>query len=62
MPPTIPTGLPTIAVVFARLFVKGEDYGVRPFVVPLNDGKQMCTGVTARSVYFPAEDKAMLIR
>ncbi|KDR69575.1 hypothetical protein GALMADRAFT_128519 [Galerina marginata CBS 339.88] len=48
MPPTIPAGTPTIAVVFARLLVKGEDYGLRPFVVPLNDGKQMCKGVKAR--------------
>jgi len=48
MPPTVPTGLPTIGVVFARMIVKGEDYGVRPFLVPLNDGKRMCTGVTAK--------------
>ncbi|KAF8148429.1 acyl-CoA dehydrogenase NM domain-like protein [Crassisporium funariophilum] len=48
MPPTVPTGAPTIAVVFARLMVKGENWGVRPFLVPLNDGKQMCTGVTAK--------------
>ena len=50
MPPTIPIGSPTIAVVFARLLAEGEDYGIRPFVVALNDGEQMCAGVTARFV------------
>jgi len=48
MPPTIPTGSPTIAVVFACLLVEGENYGVRPFIVPINDGEEMCAGVTAR--------------
>lgn len=63
MPPTIPMGLPTIAVVFARLLVEGEDYGIRPFVVPLNDGKQMCVGVTARFVnLFSRADKVVLTR
>ena len=62
MPPTIPTGSPTIAVVFARLLVQGEDYGVRPFVVPLNDGEQMCAGVTARFVnlFILAADKGSI--
>lgn len=50
MPPTIPTGSPTIAVVFARLLVEGKDHGVAPFVVPINDGERMCPGVTARFV------------
>ncbi|KAI0093488.1 acyl-CoA dehydrogenase NM domain-like protein [Irpex rosettiformis] len=48
MPPTVPAGLPTVAVVWARLFVNGEDRGVRPFIVYLNDGKQMCAGVKSR--------------
>jgi len=48
MPPTLPAGRPCIAVVFARLIVGKEDRGIRPFVVALNDGNQMCTGVTAR--------------
>ncbi|KAF8159221.1 acyl-CoA dehydrogenase NM domain-like protein [Crassisporium funariophilum] len=48
MPPTVPAGSPMIAVVFARLIVKGEDWGVRPFLVPLNDGKEMCSGITAK--------------
>jgi acyl-CoA oxidase len=48
MPPTVPVGIPTIAVVFARLVVGTEDRGIRPFVVPINDGCEMCSGVTAR--------------
>ncbi|KAI1785917.1 acyl-CoA dehydrogenase NM domain-like protein [Ganoderma leucocontextum] len=48
MPPTVPAGLPCVAVVFARLIVNGEDCGHRPFVVPLNDGKQMCAGIQSR--------------
>ncbi|KAI0790859.1 acyl-CoA dehydrogenase NM domain-like protein [Abortiporus biennis] len=48
MPPTIPAGKPTLAVVFARLIVNREDRGIRPFIVALNDGKQMCSGITAR--------------
>ena len=41
-------GLPRIAVVMAKLIVEGEDYGLRPVVVALGDGKQMCKGVTSR--------------
>ena len=49
MPPTGPFGsLPRVAVVFARLVVQGEDRGVRPFLVALGDGHQMCKGVTSR--------------
>jgi acyl-CoA oxidase len=47
MPPTIPAGIPTVAVVFARLKIDGQDRGIRPFLVSINDGRQMCTGVTA---------------
>ena len=36
------------AVPAAFLLVDGEDRGVRPFLVPLNDGKTMCAGVTSR--------------
>ena len=50
MPPTVPAGLPCVAVVFAKLIVGGEDRGHRPFVVPLNDGKQMCAGITSKCV------------
>ncbi|KAF8510475.1 acyl-CoA dehydrogenase/oxidase [Hysterangium stoloniferum] len=49
MPPTIPVlGLPCVAIVFARLIVKGEHRGIRPFIVPLNDGHNMCHGVEAK--------------
>lgn len=49
MPPTTPRGrLPAIAVVVARLVVAGEDRGLRPFLVPLGDGRTMCKGVIAK--------------
>ncbi|RYP63241.1 hypothetical protein DL771_009366 [Monosporascus sp. 5C6A] len=49
MPPTSPQGgVPLVAVVFARLVVKGEDRGVKPFVVWLNDSRQMYQGITSR--------------
>lgn len=41
-------GIPTIAVVMAKLIVEGEDYGIRPVVVALGDGKEMCKGVLSR--------------
>ncbi|KAI0633883.1 acyl-CoA dehydrogenase NM domain-like protein [Trametes polyzona] len=52
MPPTVPAGLPCIAVVFAKLVVNGQDRGHRPFIVALNDGKQMCTGVQCKQLPF----------
>jgi hypothetical protein len=57
MPPTTPrSGLPTVAVVIARLIVDGENRGVRPFLVPLSDGREMCKGVTAKFVDIPLND------
>ncbi|KAF3405019.1 Peroxisomal acyl-coenzyme A oxidase 3 [Talaromyces pinophilus] len=51
MPPTTPRGgLPVVAVVIARLIVEGEDRGVRPFLVPLGDGREMCKGVIAKAL------------
>ncbi|KAG1814172.1 acyl-CoA dehydrogenase NM domain-like protein [Suillus variegatus] len=48
MPATIPMkGLPCVAVVFAQLYVDGECRGPRPFLVNLNDGYDMCNGVTS---------------
>lgn len=48
MPPTTPrSGLPVVAVVLARLIVDSEDRGIRPFVVALGNGKEMCKGVTS---------------
>ena len=48
MAPTVPAGLPCIAVVFAKLIVNADDRGHRPFVVSINDGKQMCTGIKSK--------------
>ncbi|KAK1149714.1 hypothetical protein N8T08_005268 [Aspergillus melleus] len=54
MPPTTPrSGLPSIGVVMAKLMVEGEDYGVRAFLVPLADGKEMCKGVTSNRALPP---------
>ncbi|KAF7585517.1 hypothetical protein BBP40_010743 [Aspergillus hancockii] len=41
-------GFPRVGLVFARLLVSNDDWGMRPFVVWLNDSKQMCEGVTAK--------------
>jgi acyl-CoA oxidase len=50
MPPTTPAGLPCTAVVFARAIVQGEDRGIKPFLVALNDGINMCRGVESKYV------------
>ncbi|KAI1089171.1 acyl-CoA dehydrogenase/oxidase C-terminal [Rostrohypoxylon terebratum] len=61
MPPSSPhSGMARTAVVFARLIVGGNDYGVRPFIVPLNDASgAMCRGVS--STLFPARTGAKAI-
>lgn len=52
MPPTTPVpGYPKMAIVFARLFVDGEDRGVHPFLVCTSDEHGMCEGV--KSVRLP---------
>ncbi|KAJ7235190.1 hypothetical protein C8J57DRAFT_1530882 [Mycena rebaudengoi] len=33
MPPTSPCGIPAVGIVFAKLIVKGDDYGIRPFIL-----------------------------
>ncbi|KAJ6512370.1 acyl-CoA dehydrogenase/oxidase, partial [Mycena vulgaris] len=48
MPPTSPCGIPAVGIVFAKLIVKGEDYGIRPFILPFNDGQTMTDGITAK--------------
>ncbi|KAJ6613058.1 hypothetical protein B0H10DRAFT_1806269 [Mycena sp. CBHHK59/15] len=49
MPASIPAGgVPRLAVVMAQLVYRGRSKGIRPFVVPLNNGKSMCTGVSCR--------------
>ena len=51
MPPTTPIkGFPRVAVVIARLIVAGEDRGVRPFIVWLNDGEKMYPGINSTQV------------
>jgi hypothetical protein len=50
MPPTTPCGMPTIAIVFARLFVGDEDRGIKPFLVHLHDGRNMSDGIVTRQV------------
>ncbi|KAJ7611284.1 hypothetical protein FB45DRAFT_1037616 [Roridomyces roridus] len=47
MPPTTPSGIPCVAVVFARLIVNGVDKGIKPILVPLHDGREMYPGVTS---------------
>lgn len=51
MPPTAPSGLPGIAIVFARLIVGGNDRGIRCFLVDLSDEERTYPGVTIRYVY-----------
>ncbi|KAJ7104520.1 acyl-CoA dehydrogenase NM domain-like protein [Mycena belliarum] len=48
MPPTSPIGIPCVAVVWARAMVGGEDYGIKPFLVHLNDGHTMSAGVVSK--------------
>lgn len=49
MPPTTPRGgLPVVAIVMARLVDGNADFGVRPFLAQLGDGKEMCKGVVSK--------------
>ncbi|KAF7336927.1 hypothetical protein MVEN_02129100 [Mycena venus] len=48
MPPTNPAGIRCMAVVFARTTIFGEDRGIKSFLVELNDGREMCTGVVSK--------------
>ena len=48
-PPSMPVaGIPCIALVMAKLIVEEEDCGIRPVLVALGDGKEMCKGVSSR--------------
>ncbi|KAL4970661.1 putative acyl-CoA oxidase [Aspergillus stella-maris] len=49
-PTTTRSGLPVVALVIARLVVDDEDRGLRAFIVPINNGQEMCKGVTARAL------------
>ncbi|EMT69284.1 Acyl-coenzyme A oxidase-like protein [Fusarium odoratissimum] len=49
MPPTTPyCGIPRVAIVFARLMVRGKNQGVKPFIVFLSDADAMRPGVSSR--------------
>ncbi|KAL3455375.1 acyl-CoA dehydrogenase/oxidase [Aspergillus heterothallicus] len=49
MPPTSPQpGFPRVAIVIARLTVDGQDRGLCPFLVWLNDGYKMHKGVSIK--------------
>lgn len=49
MPPTTPyCGIPRVAIVFARLMVRGKSQGVKPFIVSLSDADAMRPGVSSR--------------
>ncbi|KAJ5776641.1 uncharacterized protein N7511_001652 [Penicillium nucicola] len=51
MPPTTPKGgLPVVAIVMARLIDGGKDCGIRPLLVQINDGTDMCKGVIAKAL------------
>ncbi|KAJ5156326.1 acyl-CoA dehydrogenase/oxidase [Penicillium capsulatum] len=43
-------GLPRVGVVMARLMVAGEDRGLRPFIVWLNDGYRMHDGISSKKL------------
>ncbi|KIK60064.1 hypothetical protein GYMLUDRAFT_168556 [Collybiopsis luxurians FD-317 M1] len=48
MPPTSPIGMPSVAIVFAKLQGDKQNYGIRPFVVPLSDGSKLFHGIRTR--------------
>ncbi|KAJ5513631.1 Acyl-CoA dehydrogenase/oxidase [Penicillium fimorum] len=51
MPPTTPRGgTPVVAVVMARLINEEKDRGIRPFLVQIGDGKEMCKGVIEKAL------------
>ncbi len=51
MPPTgLVDGLDRVGIVVARLVVRGEDRGLRPFIVSISNNNTMCQGVTSRRV------------
>ncbi|KAJ7488118.1 acyl-CoA dehydrogenase NM domain-like protein [Mycena latifolia] len=51
MAPTTPSGVPCVAVVFARLIVDHEDRGIKPFLVPIHDGRTMHPGIISKKLY-----------
>ena len=51
MPPTSPLGVPAITVVFAKLLRDGQNFGVKPFLVPITDGNHVTPGVICQYVH-----------
>ncbi|KAJ2912274.1 hypothetical protein MD484_g8140, partial [Candolleomyces efflorescens] len=51
MPPTAPSGIPSVGIVFARLISEGEDCGIRGFLVDISDGRLTYPGITVRLVH-----------
>lgn len=41
-------GLPAVAVVWAKLVVRNKTVGLRPLLVPINDGQHLYPGITAK--------------
>jgi acyl-CoA oxidase len=49
MSPTAPMlGRPCVAIVFAQLIAADQRCGIRPFLVTINDGHHMSSGITAK--------------
>ena len=49
MPPTTPRGgMPIIAIVMARLIDGDRECGIRPFLVQIGNGKEMCKGIVSK--------------
>ncbi|KAI0385250.1 putative acyl-CoA oxidase [Hypomontagnella monticulosa] len=60
MPPTTPlAGVPRVGVVFARLLANDVDCGVKLFIVPLTNTKQMLPGITSRPLPRKSGSKAL---
>ncbi|KAF4618229.1 hypothetical protein D9613_011551 [Agrocybe pediades] len=60
MPASLPAGnMPRVAIVMAKLEINGKNHGIRPFLVPFNDGNVMCTGITSRPLPTPLGNKPM---
>jgi hypothetical protein len=51
MLPTKPFSNPCIVVILTRTIADGIDYGIMPFLIPINDGVQMHPGVVCRHIF-----------
>ncbi|CAG8100244.1 unnamed protein product [Penicillium salamii] len=51
MPPATPrSGIPIVAIVMARLVAEGNDCGVRPILVQIGDGNQICKNIISKAL------------